>query len=102
MVQGHRSVFHGPRVADQGQTFEVQASRLPPLGRRTGVTRADCRVWIELARGVGARFGRCSRLGHWAGDGLVVPPTTGFFRASNGARALHKLPIWFIFVDCKF
>ena len=38
---------------DRGQRLEVQASRLSPWGRTTGVTGVVWEIWIDLGRGVG-------------------------------------------------
>ena len=46
-----------PLAVSRGQRLEVQASRLPPRGRRTGVTGAGCWIWSELGRDVGRIFG---------------------------------------------
>ena len=43
-----------PWAVVRGQCLAVKASRLPPRGRRTGVTGADCEIWIDLGQGVGA------------------------------------------------
>ena len=40
-----------PWAVIRGQSSDVQASRLPPRGRRTGVTWDGCEIWIELGRG---------------------------------------------------
>ena len=50
----------GPGTVSRGY-----ASRLPPRGRRTGVTGADCEIWIDLGQGVGRKFGGCLRLRPW-------------------------------------
>ena len=86
---------------DPETALEVKASRLPPRGRRIGVTWDGCEIWVELGRGVGRVLAvfACHTCG---GDGLVVPLTGGFVRACNEAQALHKSPIWFIFVDCRY
>ena len=38
-------------AAGRGQSSEVQASWLLPRGHRSGVTGADCGIWIELDGG---------------------------------------------------
>ena len=57
---------------DRVQRLAVKASRLPPSGRRTGVTGVGCEIWIELAQGWARRFGvvvvKLLELG------LVTPP----------------------------
>ena len=53
---------------DRIQRLEVQASLLPPRGRRTGVTGAGCEIWIDLGRGVGSRLGWALRLRPWLWD----------------------------------
>ena len=60
-----------PWAVIRGQSSEVQASRLPPRGRRTGVTWAGCEISIELGRGGGGICSGCLRLGPRTGDGWV-------------------------------
>jgi hypothetical protein len=43
-----------PWAVVRGQCLAVKASWLLPLGRQTGVTGADCEIWIDLGQGVGA------------------------------------------------
>jgi len=65
-IQAHGSLVHGPWAAGRRQSSEVQASRLPPPGCRTGVTGAGCWIWSELVRVLGGVCWGCLRLGHWA------------------------------------
>ena len=62
---------------DHGQSLAVQASRLAPRGRRTGVTWAGGWIWIELALGVGRSSGWLL-LGPWAGGGMVDAVKSNF------------------------
>ena len=68
----------------------------------TRVTGTVCEIWIELALGVEPHIVGVLAARPSGGDGLVVPLTGGFVWACDEALALHKLPIWFIFVDCRY
>ena len=50
-----------PWAAIRGQSSKVQASRLVPRGRRTGVTWDGCWIWSELVQGVGLGL-RCVQI----------------------------------------
>ena len=107
-----------PWVVIRGQSLAVKASRRPSPDRRTGVTWAGCRIWIDLGQGgrvgsggaCGSGIGRVMdgwRLGHAfcryrpqpQGLNLSSHPINGLSlhgRSSNGlARQSGPLLEWF-------
>ena len=94
-------MVHGPWAADRGQSSDVQASRLAPRGRRSGLHGMVARTESNWLEGWECVFGVVVPR-TWGGDGLVVPLTSDFVWASKGAQAPHKLQIGLILVDCSF
>ena len=73
----------------RGQRLAVNASRLAPCVRRTGVTWAGCEIWSELVRGVRRRsYVLAARA--CGGDGLVALLTSGSVSAGKEVQALQK------------
>ena len=77
---------------DLGQRLAVQASRLAPRGRRTGVTGAGCWIWSELGRGGGAKVRGDLRLGPRTGDGWLEAAASDFVRMSWEVQTLPPQP----------